>query len=162
MHVSMNSLMRGLLGPHSAAPEQFAGKAPSLLMDELAEGFEERQGCVLPKDEHGQSLELDSVNDETSVECLTSKVNLRDFTRGTTGGRDFEEMLRMAIGYAFALKDALEDSNLPGPFRVIVGADPKGEYPSVTVRYHRRRRGQGWLGDQIEEYKDGVMAIDFG
>jgi hypothetical protein len=156
----MNQRMRELLGQDADAPERLACSVPNDLLAELRDGFEEVSDCVVPRDPTADNrFGLDEGEDETGVECQISKVNFRDYVAKND---PFETMLRMGIGYVWALKQQLETSGVRGPFRVILGADPKGEYPSVTVRYHRRRPGQDWLGNDIEGYADGVMALDFG
>ena len=168
----MNKNMRNLLGETARTPEEFGSSVPEELLTELQDGFEEVDGRVQPvytydgdDDDDEASEENDNErreyheDDETGHECLWSKVHCEDYV---PDGAPFEAAVRVGMAYAFALKRALEESGLKGPFRVIVGADSEGEYPSVTVRYHPVRPGQPWLGDDLEGYQDGVMAIDFG
>lgn len=154
----MNRQMRELLGEDANAPERLASSVPQELASELRDGFEEVSGCVLPRDPEANSrFELDESDDETGVECQVSKVNFRDYVAKDA---PFEEMLEMGIAYALALMNQLQASGLRGPFRVILGADAEGEYPSVTVRYHRRRPSKEWLGEDLEGYTDAVLALD--
>ena len=162
---SMNSRMRLLLGEHASDPRRAAGELTLALKAELREGFEELAGCVLHRGHGYKPGELTfgdpgTNDDEAAFECLHSKVQMGDFVNDRSEG-DFERMLALGIGYAFALKAALAESDVRSPLRVIVGADPEPPYPSVTVRYHRVRPEQPWLGEDLERYRNAVMAIDF-
>jgi hypothetical protein len=154
----MNQKMACLLGANADNPADFIGPVPSELLAELKEGFEEVQGCILPRDPDQTPFEIEEGNDETGIECQVSKINFIEYRRDD---EPFEKMLRMGVAYGFALKQQLEKSGLRGPFRVIVGADSEGEYPSVTVRYHRLRLGQEWLGTDLESYANAILAVDF-
>ena len=154
----MNARMREILGDHADQPEPLAGPLPAEAAAELAEGLEEVSGCALPHDPHRPGplkIDRDNGEDETYVECQISKWNFIDVTRA------FHAQLPLGLSYAFALRAALEASHLKGPFRVILSADPEPPYPSVTVRYRRVRADQPWLGDDLEVYRQGVLAIDF-
>ena len=153
----MNERMRILLGEYADTPWVKAGRAPDEVIADLKDGFDEISGCVLHHRPEGwEPLEFDRQNgdDETGLECLHSKVNFIDFSK------DFDVQLPMGLAYAFALKDVLEKSKVGGPLRIIVSADPEPPYPSVTVRYHRVRPDQPWLGDELDRYREGVMAVD--
>jgi len=155
--LTMNRKLRALLGASADSLESIAHPLPGELLDELRVGFKESNGCVVPKNCSPFKIEVNE--DETGIECQISKVHFGDFR---CNGEPYQSMLEMGIAYAFALKDHLQRSGLGGPFRVILGADAEGDYPSVTVRYHRIRQGQDWLGDDIEGHADGVLAVDFG
>ena len=123
----------------------------------MDEGFEVVSGCLLPRGWVDEVV-LDEHEDETYVECQVSKVNFRDCV---SPGDSYESMLRMAVAYAYELKRGLQQSGASGPFRIILGADSEGEYPSVAVRYHKIRPGQDWLGSDLEGYADGALVLDF-
>lgn len=77
----MNSQMKNLLGDHAKDPRKAEKEVPKALLEELGDGFEERQGCVLPTNPDAESFELDSDWDETAVECMSSKQNIGERTR---------------------------------------------------------------------------------
>ncbi len=78
--------------------------------------------------------------DETGYECFINHIHIKS--------------LPEALEFAERLNKALLE-RLRGDFVVIVSFDGR----EAAVRFHRRRIGQTWLSENLEEYREeGITA----
>ncbi len=129
-------------------------------------GFIEADGCVVSRSISGVDSTrriLASGDDETGIEAALSEVNIERFLDEPV---DPSELSRLGLDFGLFLRKELMRSGLAGPFRVIVStqlADPTLNMSGAcTVRFHRKREGQVWLDDALENYKsEAVAVLDF-
>jgi hypothetical protein len=151
--------MRNLLRHGGFDLDRIGGTVPEAMMHELANGYEEVDGIVVPKG-WADSFRK-SATDETGIECLASKMHVDAFLPEQVPPI---VMVRTALAYAYALKAELKASPLEGLFRVIIGASLKDDdsvRDTCVVRFHRLRQGQKWLEDDLEGYRQPIMTLDF-
>jgi hypothetical protein len=153
----LNSRMLGLLGWVEGDPRRASGTVPPELTRDLQGGFEEFQGCVLWRDPTRTVFDLGDGEDRTGIECLFNKTHIEV---DASSASSLRKSLKDGIAYAFAVEEALAQSGLRGPFRIILGADLTGEFPSVTVRHHRVREGETWIAQDLEKYDDAVLVVN--
>lgn len=125
------------------------------LLHYLKGGVVERKGCVLLKAMKSSSRNpvIRPGDDETGYECFENHIHI------IPKGLRVTSPLDLAVGYADQLALMLQASRLRGPFRIIVGYEPK--HRTSTVRFHRLRQGQVWLLEDLESYKEeAVLTID--
>jgi len=168
--VATNQIMRELVVGFD--PRIVADKSPEGMADAagLTNGFEEFDGCVVPIGYPKSkpifsplNPRVENSNDETGFECSLSKIHVGDFVDEET--TPLLQMIRMGIAFGHQLRAALLSSRLEGPFRIIISGQLQSENvdKSCTVRFHRRRAGQRWLSDDLDEYKrEALMVWDFG
>jgi len=121
----------------------------------LKSGFGEYQGCVLWFTGTRLPFALES-DDATGIECTLNKLHIEV----GISEQDLLNAVYDGLAYSFALASALKKSVVAGPFRIIMGSDIEGEYPSVTVRFHRLRSEEKWLDDDLENYTEAIFVID--
>lgn len=156
MKVRTNQMMNKLLGPEAIHPDRIIVCVPDKMLDEIRNGFEEIDDCVVAKGWFGASIDKAGDN-EAGVECLLSKVHVDSFVDAMM---PLKEMVRIGVAYALKLKDALAESGVVGPFRIIIAGNNQGN--TCTVRFHRLRARQAWLASDLDGYStEAVMAIDF-
>ena len=158
--------MLELLGGDPEFYEMASIPMPLELEASVTEGFREVDGCIVPK-----SFTLPLIlseakprsanqHDETSFECSIHEVSIDAyFSRDT----DFTELARSGCDFAWIVRRELLRSNVQGPIRIIVSAQPPDPQLRVgqtcTVRFHRLRPGQVWLADDLEGYKLEAIAV---
>jgi hypothetical protein len=106
---------------------------------------------------------LDETDDETGIEAALNDINVERFLGKPT---DRSELSRLGLDFGFLLGKKLMRSGIAGPFRVIVSTHPADPSLSVgdtcRVTFHRKREGQVWLDDDLENYKlEAVAVLDF-
>jgi hypothetical protein len=109
----------------------------------LAEGFVEENGCVLLATEARDSPAARTVaQDETGYECFINHLHVKN--------------LAEALEFARRLNGALVRTFTDG-FIVIVSFDGI----EATVRFHKHRKGQTWLNNNLEGYlEEGIAVFD--
>jgi hypothetical protein len=105
MTITANRAMRNLLGHGDLDPDRVGVAIPEAMMDELANGYEEVDGIVVPKGWVDSFKK--SATDETGIECLASKMHVDAFLPRNA---PLIEMVRTALAYAQALKAQLKAS----------------------------------------------------
>lgn len=155
MRTKVNQVMVDILGPDALYPDRVSAPVPEKMRDEIKNGFEEIDGCIVAKGWFSAPIDK-AGDDETGTECVLSKIHIDSFV---DGHMLLEDVLRIAITFALELKRVLSQSAVAGPFRIIIMG--KSGFNTCTVRFHRLRSGQPWLDSDLEHYTDPVMAIDF-
>ncbi len=161
--------MLALLGGDPDFHEPNAEPVPDLLINEVREGFKDVDGCVVPRSFEATSIwseirtTSNNSDDETGFECSLSKVHLEYFVDADV---PLSELARIGCAYAMYLRRALLGSQVSGDFRIIVSAqmpDPTLKVGNVcTVRFHKIRPGQAWLGDDLEAYaEEAIWVFEF-
>jgi hypothetical protein len=109
----------------------------------LAGGFVEEQGCVLLASQvHNVAwTRVADTHDETGYECFINHLHIKKL----------QEALELARRLSAALAN-----RATGHFAVIVSFDGR----EATVRFHELRAGRAWLGDNLEEYEEGIAVLD--
>jgi hypothetical protein len=168
MNVRVNAAMLELLGGDPEYYETSALTIPDSLRKQVELGFKEVEGCVVPAFFVPSSIwsearpRVDNIDDETGLECLLSSVHLDGLVPDDTA---LTELARLGLDFAFVLRGVLLDSQIAGPFAIIISAqEPDPELnvgPTCTVRFHRIRVGQVWAADNLESYQEAVAVCDF-
>ena len=95
--------------------------------------------------------------DQTNLECSANRLRMEamlDPRLATTA-----PLLLLTAGLVTARAIAHELAGHAGRFNVIVSYD--GE--SCTLRFHKVRKGQRWLAEDLEDYVDeGVLVVEAG
>lgn len=109
----------------------------------LPAGFVEEKGCVLLASEARDSaFTRAGTQDETGYECFINHVHVDSLGDGL----EFARQLNKRLAECFT-----------GSFVVIVSFDGR----EGAVRFHRRRAGQAWLSENLEEYlEEGIAVLD--
>jgi hypothetical protein len=168
--VRLNDLATRVLGPTGG----YAGVPPA----ELAPGLQElvgegviRSGEVLlfagysgwAGQPPGTSPDL------TGWECFVSSFHLDDVVPVEIGSLDDGEpviseedqvlMLRHGLGFASEISRLVRELPEPVAMRCIVGANST----NGTFRFHRARRGESWLGADLDAYsREKLIVVDSG
>jgi len=169
MALRTNQQMLELLGGDPAFFDPNCQPIPQILLAQLDEGFKEVEGCIVPESFQDVTVwsenrpRVNNVDDETSFECLLSKVNIDDFVDSNF---PLSELARIGCGYAMCLRKALLASPISGNFRIIVDAQAADldlkMGPICSVRFHKIRADQAWLASDLETYKEnGLLVVDF-
>ena len=166
MNYRLNKEMLALLGGDPAFTESSSVPIPDALNRALAAGFEDINGCiVLSSLASCRSSALESLkgnDNETGIEAAINEIHMEDFIPVET---PFFELVRLGNDFGFALGKRLVDTGIVERFRVIIGAMPVGSSSmrnSCTVRFHKLRRDQSWLNDDLESYqKEAIGVMDF-
>lgn len=131
-------MRRFLNDPHTSE-----ASLSSSLLDVLASGFVEENGCVLLASTGRQTAFTPALShDETGYECFVNHLHVEKLGEALEFGRRLDKALR---------------EKFTGPFAVIVSYDGR----EATVRFHRRRSNQSWLSENLEEYQEeGIAVLD--
>jgi hypothetical protein len=147
MNMKMNREMTLLLqakGVTWPAHKTFNEKPPNL----------ERVGdCVVLRSEYERNkhVKVTDLPDRTGFECFINHVHIPF--------ENTKESLIHCLDYVAVLERALISTALPGPFRVIVSIADH----NCIVRFHRIRRGEDWIDENLEVYKsEAIMVLDVG
>ena len=136
-----NQNMRGFLNGLQTDKPTLSRELSSV----LSAGFVEEKGCVLLATQARDTrpaFARATTEDETGYECFINHVHV--------------ERLGEALEFARRLSKALA-ATFAYDFVVIVSFDGR----QATVRFHRLRKGQTWLTDNLEEYREeGIAVID--
>jgi hypothetical protein len=158
VHVRTNKSMLELLGGDPEFFEMPVNDLPAALLEKAKTPLVEVNGCVVPASADSQ---VTWVDDETGTECFWTKFHLEDYVSETS----LEELARVALDFVWPLQVGIKASRLSGAFRMIASAELPGspeDRPRCTIRFHRLRTQQSWLGDDLELYKtEAVLACDF-
>lgn len=164
MIVRTSQAMLDLLGGDPEFFEPNSVPVPDKLISQLAAGFKEVDGCVVPSgfepDPQGWTEHLRRGLDETGFECLLSKTYLQDFF---TRDISLSELCRVGLAYGFYLRKAISESQVFGQFRFIVDAqlpdrDDSQEH-ACSVRFHKLRPDQPYLLEDLESYKHNALLV---
>jgi hypothetical protein len=157
VHVRTNKSMLELLGGDPKSFELSLNELPPALLEKARIPLVELNGCVVP----ASNPEVTWVDDETGTECFWTKFHLEDFVLEPS----IEKIARMALGFVWPLRAGIKASRLSGTFRMIASTElPSSaeEKPRCTIRFHRLRAQQAWLGDDLELYRtEAILACDF-
>ena len=124
---------------------------PAKLSDLLSAGFVDQDGCVFFAQFAKRTSGADHSDfpDLTGYECFVNHVHIDDYVE------DADPQTLAAMGVAFARRLCELLSERSGDFNVIVGSDDL----SCSVRFHRVRASEAWLGDDLESYQDEAIAV---
>jgi hypothetical protein len=103
---------------------------------------------------HARHPTREEFPDATGYEALVNKVHL-ELPEGSS------DVVRIASGIAALdhLQRAVESLADAGPVRLILAVSLAAEYPSVTLRFHRRRAGEEWLALDLEGYEQEAILV---
>lgn len=159
MTVRTNRAMLDLLGGDAEFFEPNSVPVPEQLLRELSGGFKEVHGRIVPTGFEGD-VAAEPTLDETGFECLLSKAYIQDFV---TQNPSLSELCRVGLAYGFYVRRAIAESEVHGDFRFIVDAqlpDPNGPQENTcSVRFHKLRRDQPWLSEDLESYKHNAILV---
>jgi hypothetical protein len=102
-------------------------------------------------------LALSDFRDETALECCANRLRMEAMVEPRLARSAPLLLLTAGLVTAGAMAAALR--KLKGTFNVIVSYDGEG----CAVRFHKVRKGQHWLMDDLEEYDgEGVLVFQAG
>jgi len=148
---SMNTSMVRML----EAEQPRRDEVPPDLLHLLSLGFVEKDECVVLRALENTAGDFDprAHFDRTGYECLVNHVHI------DPREPDDPHPLQGGLAYADSLVDTLKRAPYQGPFRVILALNLAQNI--CTVRFHRVRRGESWISDDLESYIDeGLLVID--
>jgi hypothetical protein len=132
----------------------------------VTQGFKEVDGCVVPTSFATTSTwnsaigKAPNIDDETGVETALTQVRIENFIGEVI---DLSELARLGLDFGFLLKRELRNSQIPGPFRIIVSAVAADSALKVgntcTIRFNKQRTGQMWLDEDLEHYREEAIAV---
>lgn len=139
-----NASMRTLL----SSTQAIRTLAPSL--KKIADhGFEVRDGCYVLRALSGHAnAPRERFDDCTGYECFVNSLHVEDYCTDSP----FAQALLF-------VKDVLRSWQRMRPSSCLVAILTADEL-SVVVKFHVKRDGEQWLGDDIERYEDPVMSLD--
>lgn len=143
--MKMNALMASM----SAAAPLATPLAPSL--QRIAKhGFIRTDGCCLIADLLPESTNVTrfSFPDRTGYECFINTIHIEDY--------DDKSPLSQAFKFVMCVFDIWRQSDADQTLVAIVSVDEL----SVVVRFHVKRPGEHWVGQNLEAYEDPIMLID--
>jgi hypothetical protein len=119
------------------------------LNDIARDGFEVRNGCYVLRalSKHANTPQA-RFGDCTGYECFVNSLHVEDYCADSP--------------FAHALlfvTDILRNWQRVQPESCLVAVLTADELSGV-VKFHVRRDGEQWLGDDIERYEDPVMSLD--
>lgn len=153
-----NAAMRSLLLQHNIDPLMPDASLDARLLELVGRGVVERDGCWLLAEtsESGTSTPRAAFPDSTGYEAFMNHIHIEDVLE-LEPERDQGWLLRQGVMYARVLRDLLAPL---GVFRIVVAAQ-MGASGGCGVRFYRRRRGEVWLTDDLEQYReDAILVID--
>ena len=118
----------------------------------------ESQGMVLVRSGvRGWRCRLAEFADPTNLECTANKLSMNDLLDPRLA--DSCPLLLLLAGLLMAERVSRALRRFEGRFNVILSYD--GE--SCGLRFHRIRRGERWLHQELEEYDvEGVLVFEAG
>ncbi|CAB3809172.1 hypothetical protein LMG28688_06932 [Paraburkholderia caffeinitolerans] len=142
--MKINGPMRNLLRSTQASRVL----APSL-SEIVRDGFEVRDGCsVLRALSKHANVPRARFTDCTGYECFVNSLHVEDYI----AEMPFEQAL-LFVG------EILNQWRLEQPVSCLVAILVADEL-SVVAKFHVKRHGEQWLGDDIERYEDPTMSLD--
>jgi len=157
--------MLSLLGGDPAFTEPSSEPIPDGLRDLLADGFEETSDMLLFRSLAANRSSVLSwlvkTEDETGAEVGGNEGNIERYVDRRS--IPFSELARLGCDFAFLLASTLQHQQPNTGLRVIVSAmlgrssDSVGD--TCTVRFHKRRKGQVWLAEDLEAYSDEAIEV---
>jgi len=121
----------------------------------LADGVVERSGCILLKAMKASARDpvLGPNDDETGYEHFVNHIHVDPQDSSDTSQLD------LGLTYADRLAQVLQSSGYEGIFRIILSYNMEDRV--CTIGFHRVRKGQSWLDDDLEGYRhEGIMVTD--
>jgi len=154
----MNTLMRDLLHTHGLDPFSPISHLDPGLQAIVSRGLSEHDGCwLLTELFHPESSTPRSAfPDDTGYEAFINHVHLDDVI-DVASGELSKHLLKQGIAYAHALRELATPA---GAFRIVLSVEAT-EPLNLGVRILRRRPGEGWLSNDLEQYREhAVLVID--
>src|SRR5690554_2407495 len=110
-------------------------------------GFIDKNGCVFLKElaNRQTNVNLDDFIDKTGYECFINSLHIDDYVESN--------FLSYALVFVFELFERWKkNKNL----QAIISVDEFG----AVVKLHKDRVGESWIGGNIEDYEEAILAID--
>ena len=158
--------MLELLGGDPEYYDMASMEMPQELEARVADGFKEVDCCIVPNSFNLALIfsedkpRIVNQNDETGFECCVHEASVDAYFSHDIV---LHELARTGCDFAWIIRRELLRSNVQGPFRIIVSAQPPDVQlsvgPTCTVRFHRVRSGQVWLANDLEGYKLEAIAV---
>jgi len=119
---------------------------------------EEHNGVVLlSRPAGGWRSRLAAFSDRTNLECTANKLSVGELLDPRLTAT--APLLLLTAGLVLAERLTSELKPLDGRFNIILSYD--GE--SCALRFHRIRKGESWLHEDLEEYsEEGVLVCEAG
>lgn len=119
------------------------------LLDLIAPGFIEVNGCVFLKSLKALNLNISGSNfpDKTGFECFVNSIHVDDYVAS-----DYLSHALLFVEACFDLWRSFKGEG--GELVAIISSDEIG----AVVKLHFLRRGESWLGDDLEKYEDAVFC----
>jgi hypothetical protein len=161
MIVKTNQLMNAILGDYENNLEDLAIPIPESLLHELeAEEFAKVDEIITFKGAYTASEE--GRKDPTGIECRLNKWHFDEIVVGKLPS--IEEITRLGIAFALAIRNKLNKTGIPGSYRIIVSSNSSSADigPTCTVRFHQIRDWNFWIRDDLDSYqREALMTIDW-
>lgn len=160
MSMLLNSKMKHLV-PARRMRRLTLSSAPRLgpRLRELLDSPMVREGpcCVLQAlAKLNGNARQESYFDLTGYECFVNHIHLEDYLDEVAVGES-GKLLDSGILYSLCLGEKLSRASAPGEvFRVILSFDGA----DCTARFHKARKNEQWLSDNIEDYEDALLVLD--
>ena len=168
-----NKLMDSLIQHYEIFPKLAGGQLDPWLASKISAGVVEVDGCFfLPNRQVADvSAILERTIDRTGLECEANEIALNEYD--ISGGDEADvhlHILMQAFLFTFALFEMLQKY---GEFVVMLefSDDPIFDCVEIfpgscddlifgcTIRFHKKREGESWLADDLEEYKMNALLV---
>ena len=148
MRVLMSGRMKGLLTPGEVHNAFERDPITPELCNYVSQGVVFEHGCAFLRAlwAGDPSFRLDRFPDLTGAECFVNHVHLADL-----GIAASKEQLCESV----ALAGAIARLGRPERLRFIISLKDA----ECVWRFHRRRRGERWLDDDLESYREEALLV---
>jgi hypothetical protein len=144
----------------NAGPRAAKTFVPSRFRRLVEGGFKEVQGCTFYRDLfHADQLSdslFEIVMDKTGYDCSVNHIHLEEYCqKGAI--RDVQSLALISVQCASFLADSLRKKYPDDSFKILVSV--RDEDRTCTMRFHKERRGEPWIDDDLEHYKEEAVFV---
>jgi hypothetical protein len=124
----------------------------------LSDGIVELDDCIflralLPYD-FDINLAIRTAFDRTDLECEINHIHIGDYL--IQSKKSVNYLLEQGVSYAFGLQDLMS-----GTYNVkIILAYTLEPNIDCNIRFHKKRVGEEWLADNLEEFDEALLVLD--
>lgn len=152
--------MNAVIGDYKDLEDLAVPLPESMLNDLEKEEFTKVEEIVTLKGAYTPSKE--GRKDPTGIECRVNRWHFDEVVADKPPS--MQEITRLAISFAMALRRKVDNARIPGKYRIIISSNSSNADigPSGSVRFHQIRDWNPWMKEDIESYRrEAVMVIDW-